>query len=232
MVSPSTKRLTRRDIRRPDRFIDLMGRSVRFLSEKKNFVAGILTGILVISAGLWGWSLYQERENQAAAEKYFPALELYNEGKHREAATALEQVASHRRSLYGRLALLHLAHSHVALTEYPKAVEALREFLRRDNKEPWLRQVGLVNLGYVQEISGQCGEALATYTQAQNLEGSLKDEALLGQARCAAESGKSKMALDSYRQYLSTNPGSERSGEVSLRLQELEGIAAQPAAKK
>jgi len=212
--------------------MDFMGRSARFLTQRKNLIGGILAGVLVISGGLWAWSFYQERENQAAAEKYFPALTLYNEGKHREAATALAQVASHRRSLYGRLALLHLAHSHVALAEYPKAVEALREFLRRDNKEPWLRQVGLVNLAYVQEISGQCGEALSSYSQAQNLEGSLRDEALLGRARCAAASGQPKIALDSYRQYLSTNPGSERNGEISLRLRELEGEAAQPAAKK
>jgi predicted negative regulator of RcsB-dependent stress response len=232
MDSPSSKRLTRKDIRQPDRFIDLMGKSGRFLAQKKKLVCGVVAGLLVIFAGLWGWSFYQQRESQIAAGQYFPALELYRTGNYREAATALAQVAAHRRTIYGRIALLHLAHVQVALGEYPKAVETLQEFLRRQSKDPWLRQIGLVNLGYVQEISGRCPEALAAYAEAQKLEGSLKDEATLGEARCGAQSGKPKIALDSYRRYLSTHPISERDGEISLKVQELEAGAAQPPAAK
>jgi hypothetical protein len=109
----------------------------------------------------------------------------------------------------------------------------LEEFLDRESNRSWLRQAGLVNLGYVKEISGQCEEALASYTEAEKLDGSLKNEAILGQARCSEQSGKSKMALDAYRKYLYGNPASDRNGEISVRVQELEAaLAQQPRASK
>jgi hypothetical protein len=62
MDRPLTKRLTRKDIRQPDLFMDFMGQSARFLAQKKKLVAGIVAGILVILAACWGLNLYQQRE--------------------------------------------------------------------------------------------------------------------------------------------------------------------------
>lgn len=218
MNRPTTKRLTRKDIRQPDRFIDFMAKSGRFLKEQKKLVAGLV----IVVAALWGWSLYQQRENETAAGKYFQALALYRTGNYREAVPALTQLSAHRRSIYGRMALLHLAHSQTALGQDATAAETLKEFIRRNDREPGLRQIGYVNLGYIQEKSGKCVEALVSFAEAQKLEGSLKDEATLGQARCNAQSGKPKIAIDFYRQYLSTHPASGRNGEISLKIQELE----------
>lgn len=216
------KKITRKDIRRPDQFVTLAGKSFHlFRQHKTSFLVSVALIISVLLA-LWGWDLYRGRQNHLAAQEYSRALTLYHDGKYREALDALAHVSIYRSSPYSRLGLLYQSHSHVALQETAKAIATLQQLLNRERKEPFLRQLAFVTLAYAQERTGQCPEATRSFTEAQKLPGPFKEEAILGKARCFAQSQDFKAALNSYRQYLTDYPASERISEIALRVQELE----------
>ncbi|MFQ5902377.1 MAG: tetratricopeptide repeat protein [Candidatus Binatia bacterium] len=218
----SHKRITRRDIRRPDQFVTLTGRLFRLFEKHKAAFAGSLALIIAVFLSLWGWNYYTGRQNRLAAEQYSNALALYHDGQYRKALDALDQVKAYRWSTYSRLALLYQANSYIALKEPAKAVAAIQELLHKEKKETFVRQLGLMTLGYAQEAAGQCKEAVQSFAEAEKLQGVFREEALLGRARCSAKSRDFKGALDSYRLHLTNYPTSERNSEILLRIQEIE----------
>jgi len=135
---------------------------------------------------------------------------------------AFEQLESYRSSTYSRLGLFYQGNSYIALNDPPKAATALAEYLRREKREPLLRQLGFLSLGYVHEKAGKHREAARSFAEAEKLPGPLKEEALLAKARSSTQSGDLKDALTSYQEFLKKFPASERAAEISLRIQELE----------
>ncbi|MFQ5853609.1 MAG: tetratricopeptide repeat protein [Candidatus Binatia bacterium] len=218
----SRKRITRKDLRQPDQFITLTSRFFRFFQEQRTKILLTLALVIALFLTLWGWDLYRKRQNRLAAQQYSQALAAYHKGQYKDALVQLERLKTYRSSTYGNLALLYRAHSHIALKRPSEAVPILREFLAKERKNPYLRQLALLTLGYAYEMHGQCQEAADAFNQARALAGPLQDDALLGNARCSAQSGNLNQALNSYRDYLSTYPASERGTEISLRMQETE----------
>ena len=221
-MAHASKRLSRRDIRRPDQFVALTGRFFHFVTHyKTNFIAAA-AAIIIILLGLWGWEAYHTRQNRLAAREYGSALSLYHEGKYLQAVDAFVRLKSYSASSYSRLAILYQANSYLALEDPLKAIATLEELLQRERKETFLRQIGLLTLASLQERTGRCKEAVSRFAEAEKIAGPFKDDALLGKARCSLQNSDLKEALNSYRQYLTNYPGSERSGEISLRIQEVE----------
>lgn len=218
----SPKRIRRKDIRRPDQFVTLARKLFDLTKEYKSLFLASVALLVAVLLALWGWNFYRERQDRLAAQQYSRALILYHDGKHREALDVLAHVSRSRSSLYSRLGLLYQAHSHIALQESAKAAAALQELLHRERKDHFLRQLAFLTLAYAQERTGQCQEASRNFTEAEKLQGPFKEEAILGKARCYAQSHNFKEALNSYRQYLTSYPGSERISEISLKIQEIE----------
>ena len=69
-----------------------------------------------------------------------------------------------------------------------------------------------------EERKNQCKSAIDHYAEAEQISAALQGEATLGKARCAEQLGNTKVAIDSYREYLKGNPGSD----YALKLAELE----------
>lgn len=218
----SPKRITRKDIRRPDRFVTLIRTLFDLFAEHRIPALLSLTLVLVLLLGLWGWDFYKGRQNRIASQEYSRALSLYHQGKYRESLHAFAPVVTYRQSRYSALALLYQANSYIALKEPAKAVETVQEFLRKERGEPFLRQLAFLTLGHAQETAGQCKAAVASFAEAAKLDGALKEEALLSKARCSAQNRDFIEALSAYREYLSSYPSSDRIGEISLRIQEIE----------
>lgn len=218
----SAKKITRKDIRRPDLFFTFTREFLRFVGEHKTVVLLSVALFFAILLGFWGWQSYTRAQNRLAAEKYSQAVALYHKGRYRDAIKSLERVKTYRLSAYPNLALLYQANSHLALKEQDKAVALLRELLKNESKDLLVRQIGLLTLGYSQEKAGQCEEAVNAFSQAHEIAGPRREEALLAKARCQVESGNFKGALDTYRQHLSGYPTSEKKTAISLRIQELE----------
>lgn len=221
-MAASPKRVTRKDLRRPDQFVTLTSRLLQLFAAHRTAFLLCATFFVMVLLALWAWDLYHDRQIRLAAQDYSSALALYHEGKYPEALRVLARVKGYRSSTYSRFALLYEANAYVALKEPSKAVPILKEFLSRERKDSFLRQLAFLRLAYTYETANQCKDAVRSFDDAAKLDGALKDEALLGKARCSAQDGDLREALNSYRQYLSAYPGSERSSEVALRIQEIE----------
>ncbi len=217
----SHKRITRKDLRQPDQFVTITGRLFRLIQERRAAFAASLTLIVLVFLSIWGWGLYRDRQDRLAGREYSRALTLYHDSKYREALEALAKVDTYGSPTYSRLALLYQANSYIALKEPAKAEAAIQELLRKGKEDILVRQLALLTLGYIQESEGRCKEAVRSFSEAEKLQGTFKAEALLGKARCSTESRDFKQALDSYRQYLTSYPGSERKNEILLRVQQI-----------
>ena len=221
-MASSPKKISRKDIRKPDQFVTLTGKVFHLASEYRRQSIVCLALLLTVLVGLWGWDSYRQRQNRLAALEYARALSLYHSGKYNQAVDLFTQIRNYSASTYSRLALLYQANSYIAMQDSAKATASLQELLRREGKESFLRQLGLLSLASLQERTDRCKEAGSNYAEAEKMPGPFKDEALLGKARCSFQSSDLKEALSSYRQYLTSYPGSERGSEISLRIQEIE----------
>ena len=218
----SSKRITRKDIRRPDQFVSLSNRFFHYLRKHKKPVAASAALVAALLLALWIWDLYRVRQNRLAAEEYSKAVALYHGGKYREALEALGRVSIYRSTIYSRLGLLYQANSYMGLKEKDKALLALEELIQRERKDTFIRQLALLTLAYAKEDQGKCEEAVRSFEEATKIPGPFSEEALLGKARCSIQTQNLKEALSSYRQYLTNYPATERIGEISLMIQQLE----------
>lgn len=216
------KRLTRKDIRQPDKFVTLTGQLLEVARSHKITIAASLTALLVIALGLWGFQLYRQHQNRLAAQNYSRALALYREGRYRESLDAIERLNSLRWARFRNLGMIYRANAYLALDEPQKAAVATHSFLETARNDPILKQLGLLTLAYAQERSGQCKDGFKSYSEAEKLPGAFREEGLLGKARCALQLNEFKNALESYRRYLREYPESERATEITLRIRELE----------
>jgi predicted negative regulator of RcsB-dependent stress response len=227
----SSKRITRKDIRRPDQFVTLTGKILTIVAERRTEVLASAALIIAAVFVLLSWNLYQTRQNRLASQEYSKALALYHGGKHQEALDAFARVGLYRSTIYSRLGLLYQASSHIALNEKDKALAALQDLLQRETKDGFLRQLTFITMAQIEEEAGKCTQAATNFGEAEKLNGPFKEEALLGKARCKVQNNDLKKALNSYRQHRTDYPGSERATEVSLIIQGLEGKIAKATSK-
>jgi len=208
----------------------LLRSGVSFFNANRTAVIAAAGVLAVVAAALAGWDFYASRQNRRAAEEYATAVNLYHDGKYKEALDALKRLETYKTSIYSRLGLLYTANTETALQDPAKAAAALRRLIANQPSEPIVRQTAFLSLGYAQEQAGQFGEAVSSFTEAEKMGGPLKGEASLGKARCSALAGDLKEALASYRAYVRDNPSADRINVVALRIQELEAKIGESAA--
>ncbi len=218
----SRKRITRKIIRQPDQFITFTSRIFRYFEEHRAKIFVALGLVVALSLGLWGWQQYQSKQNRLASQAYARALEAFHDAKFQTALDLLDRVDAYRSPSYQRLAILYCANSHIGLKQPKDAVPLLEDFLSRTSKNSYLRQLALSNLGYAHEMANQCKEAINAYDEAAKMDGPQKEQAFLSKARCTATLGKFSEAVNLYREYLATYPGTTRAVEISLRIQAFE----------
>jgi predicted negative regulator of RcsB-dependent stress response len=227
----ATRRITRKDIRQPDRFVVLIRRLAALAKENQTALIAGIAAFLFIVVALVGWSLYRGRQNRLAAEEYARAVDLYHEGKYKESLDALGRLEVYSSTYYSRMGLLYAANAQSALQNSNAAVESLRRLLDREKKDPLMRQTAYVSLGYAQEQRGQWADAAQSYAEAEKIAGPLKSDASLGMARSYAQAGNAKEAIAAYKKFVADNPDSDRASEISVRVQELEAKTASAPAK-
>ena len=181
-----------------------------------------LAFVVLVFLGLGGWTMYKDNQNRLAAKVYSSALTAYRNGQYQEALDGFLRLGAYRSTTYGRISLLYRAQSHIALKQPIEAVPVLKEFLERQIEDSYLRQLGFMTMGYAHEKAGQCPKAVNAFEDAQKLTGPLREDALLAMARCNTQIGNLKEALSGYQDYLSNFPGSARTVEIDLRIQEIE----------
>lgn len=234
-MAQSPKRVTRKDLRRPDQFVTLTGEVFDFLRAHRRG-SMIAVGTILAAFLLYGaWDLYRSRQLRLAAQSYAQALALFEEQKYREAVGAFEQLSKSAPGAYKSLSLLYLGNSHIALGAPQRAVPHLQRLTERSSSRDYIRQLGLLSLGYAFEKSGDFTAASKSFAAAETAGGPFTEESLLGKARASAQAGDRRTALEAYKKYLLTFAGSDRSAEISLRVRELEtrfGKSEKDAGKK
>lgn len=224
-MASSAKHLTRKELREPDRFIVLTHRGLAFVQKHRTTVAAVAVIIVLMIAGLLGWSIYKERQNEQAAQQFDSALELLRSGNHKEALAEFSNIQGYRWSTYAALAYLYEANSHLALENFDAAATAARRFVASTEQHSVYRQLGLVTLGHVEELRDQCKDAIQHYAEAERIPGALRERAVLGKARCHTAVGDHGAAIAAYQQYLKENPNSPIATRLMLQVAELQKTA-------
>jgi hypothetical protein len=94
-----------------------------------------------------------------------------------------------------------------------------------------MRQIGLLTLATVDERQSRCAEAINHYRDAANIKGPFADQAYLGEARCAVQTGDINGGIAAYRQVLKTQQESPSANYIMHQIAELEMKLGQPAKK-
>jgi predicted negative regulator of RcsB-dependent stress response len=227
-MATAGKRITRKQLRQPDWFQVSSENALEYFSRHKNLVLAVLFGVILLGAAIWGWQIFKQRQNVAAAREFTKAMELYQSDNHGEAIAAFENVKSYRWSRYAVLAHLYLANSYLATNDLDRAVSEAQRSLAATRPNSLYRQIALITLATAEERKNECKAAIEHYSQAGNIAGALQGRAILGKARCAEELGDTGTALAAYKEYVKDNPGSP----LIVKVAELEAKAPAAAASK
>lgn len=227
-MAAARRRILRKEFRQPDRFMVLVRQCLDRLLAYRTQLAAVAVAAVVVAAAFSGWQYYRGYRRDLAAREYDNALREYREGRYEAALESFRNLRARGEPPYDALADLYLANSHMALDRPAEAVAALQSG-PGDAASGFLGQVRLVALGLAQEMNGSCEDAVRSLSLALEQQGPLRQEAMLGKARCAIRLGKPQEALAAYGAYLKEFPEGE-TVEIALRMQKLEGRSGKDAA--
>ena len=225
MATSHPRRITRKELRKPDRFQVATEQALEFYQSHKNLVFAVIGALALIGIAILGWQMFKERQNTEAAQAFTNATELYETEKYREALSAFEKVQQYRWSRYAGLAYLYQANSHIALGELDKALSAAQRAVTASTPNTLYRQLALMALAHAAEQKNDCRQAIESYNEAHKIVAAQQAEALLGKARCLEKTGDKAGALAAYKEYVKDQPGSLFNAKVA----ELESVKAVPA---
>jgi hypothetical protein len=215
MATTQTRRITRKELRQPDRFQVATENALEYVQSHKNLVFAAVGALVLIGLAILGWQLFKQGQNNAAALEFTNATALYQAEKYREALPAFEKVQSYRWSRYAGLAHLYQANSHIALGELDKALISGQRAVTESRPNSLYRQLALMTLANAAEQKGDCRQAIESYDEAQKIAAAQQDEALLGKARCLEKTGDAAGALAAYKEYVKDQPTSILNAKVA-----------------
>lgn len=227
-MATASRRLSRKDLRQPDRFQLASENAIVYFQTHKTAVFSAAAAVVVLIAIVWGWQIFKAKQDIGASHEFTKALALYQSEKYREAIAAFEHVQTFRWSRYAVLAHLYLANSYMANKEIDKALSAGQRSLTATKPNSLYRQIALFTVASAEEQKNQCQAAIEHYNEAQKINGALQANAGLGKARCAEQLGDTKTAIATYKEYVKENPGSP----FAIKLAELEAKGPQQTPSK
>ena len=222
-MATASRRLSRKDLRQPDRFQLASENAIEYFQTHKTLVFSAAAALIVIIAIVCGWQIFKAKQDIAASHEFTKALALYQSEKYRDAIAAFDHVQTFRWSRYAVLAHLYLANSYMANKDVDKALSAAQRSLTATKPNSLYRQIALFTLASAEEQKNQCQAAIEHYNEALKINAALQANAALGKARCAEQLGDTRTAVATYRQYVKDNPGSP----FAMKLAELEAKSPQ-----
>jgi hypothetical protein len=230
MATSHTRRITRKELRQPDRFQVASEQALEFYQTHTNLVYAAIGALVLMGVVVFAWQMFKEGQNTAASQEFTNATELYQAEKYREALAAFQKVEQYRWSRYAGLAYLYQANSQIALGEFDKALSTAQRAVTASTPNTLYRQLALMALGNAAEQKNDCRQAVESYNEAQKIAAAQQAEALLGKARCLEKIGDTAGALVAYKEYMKDQPGSILSAKVA-ELESAKAAAPAPATK-
>lgn len=207
----------------------LMGRALDLFRAYRTQLIGAAVTVVAVAVVVAGWQYYRAYQRDLAFQEYNQGLREYQAGRYDAALDAFRTLKDRGQAPYDTLADLYIANSYIALDQPGKAVEMLGGNVSGD-ADGFLTQVALVTLGLAQEMEGACEDAVQSLSRALDHQGPMRQEAMLGKARCNTRLGKTQDAVAGYKAYLKEFPEDETVG-IALRLQRLEAGSGTPSEK-
>lgn len=227
-------RYTRKDLKGPDEFISTFGRTVAWAKENRTRVAAAVLGTAALIAVVFGARAYTRWEENRSSRELWPQLNSARELLQTPAEATPEKLASLEQFL-----LSHAnTHPKTGATVYARYYLGSIAFLRGEydrSTEQYRagiatgKAVGIVEyllrdgIARSLEAKGDYPGAAAAYREAAGFtQADMKDQSLLGEARCLALSGKKAEASALYRQILKDHPESKARNLIEIQLAQME----------
>lgn len=202
-----------------DDLLDEHEQGERVRSWLRNNALGILGGLVLAFAVIYGWRWWdghQAQQRQQEHTAYAKAIEQLDAGQVDQAGTLL----AGQKGAYATLAALRVAKAQVEAGKPEEAIATLRGI----QVEPSLQPVVDERLAQLFNATGQPQEALKL------LEGDTGNTALELRGDALLASGKRDEARDAYAQALAgTDVASPARRRIELKLQEVGGQVPDPA---
>ena len=200
-----TKRIKirRKDLRKPDEFETLTGQAVDWAQAHRSLVIGVAAGLIAVALLALAVGRWRAGQAEAAAVAFRVAQAQFDAGRYADAGNAFADVASaHAHTPFGRLAILSRGHALARQGDAAGAAMAYGEYLATSPDAEYLRQEALTGLGRAREATGDTAGALEAYTQAGDLRGPYRTDALLAAARLHEAAGHADQARAIYTDLL------------------------------
>jgi tetratricopeptide (TPR) repeat protein len=234
MEMTSTKKIIKKKLKEPDEFITLTERAYLFITHHARSIAvgaGIVLVFLLIIFFFQKWDERNEGNAyqmlRSVMESYETLSSPYREGSPQEYKNVLERfneiITKSPRTSSGKLAVLYKGNIHLRLGEFDEAIKAYESYLEKVGKEKLYRAFALEGLGYSYEGKKDYEKAIHAYQKLIDLGESFQlGNGDLGLGRCYEKMGKTKEALEHYRNFINVSPRSQMTNIVLRKISNLE----------
>jgi cytochrome c-type biogenesis protein CcmH/NrfG len=207
------RHLTRKEIKQPDQFVSSSVQIMEWAKSHVNYLLYGICGVIILIGLLMAWSAWQKQRQQQAEKLLYDAVKLLNLDENSkgpnpsEALTYLQLISEKFSSApAAAFAYWYLGHLYFEQKNYEAALAAYHQAQRRFPRQPDLLMpiLASLNIGYTQEVSGLCDEAIRSFEQVLQSSASwLRGEAFLGISRCHEQKGAIDQAITTYDRALS-----------------------------
>ncbi len=229
-----TKKIVKRKLKEPDEFVTLTERAFVFVSHHAKSIALVGGVVLVLVIAVFFFKEWEKANEESAYQMFNSAVETYQtvsspyrEGSPQEYKNVLEKfnevIRKFPRTSPGKLAILYQGNTHLRLGDFEEAIKAYGGFLEKAGKIKLYRSFALIGLGYSYEGKKDYEKAMNAYQKVIDLgESSQINNAYLGVGRCSEKLGKTKEALENYKNFIKVSQKSEMANIVLRKISSLE----------
>jgi predicted negative regulator of RcsB-dependent stress response len=246
------RRLTRKEIKQPDQFVSYTAQIAEWTGTHLRHVFYGGLGVLVVIGLAIGWSAWQRHRQQKAEALLYGVVKLLNTDENASDDQVAEKpdveqtiqqlhmiTRDYRGTQASALAHWYLGHQYFERGEYTEALasyEQTRRLLAHDNQR-LIPALITLNIGYAQEASGNCDEAIASFDQVlQSSAEWLRGETFLGMGRCYESTDAADKAMALYDRALSdaavSGASRQQIEDLQARLQAVHKVASESPQEK
>jgi predicted negative regulator of RcsB-dependent stress response len=213
------QRITRKALlKEPDQFLTQSALAFEWVKGHGREIAYGVIGLVVLIGLIMAWTSWQRSRRQHAAIMLHQALKLIETPAPQANQTApvsapdsdkaieklREITESYGRTPAGTQAYWHLGHLYFEKGDAQAALTAYQQARDRFPRKQHLSvTLAALNVGYAQEATGACEQAISSYESVQQSSIAwLHGEAYLGMGRCYEASGAKEKAIEVYERAL------------------------------
>ena len=228
------KKIIKKKLKEPDEFISLTERAFLFVTHHSKSIAVGGGIVLVLLLSIFFFQKWEKRNEGNAyqmlnlvMETYQMVSSPYREGSPQEYKNVLERynevITKYPGTSSGKLAILYKGNIHLRLGEFDEAIKAYEIYLEKAGKERLYRAFAMEGLGYSYEGKKDFEKARNAYQKViESGESFQSANAYLGLGRCYEKLGKTKEALEHYRNFIKVSPQSQMTNIVLRKISTLE----------